>query len=714
MSFARASLRSVLAAGVSLAALPAAFANADAADAEPEDVIVVQGSVIETTAGKTGVPIAETARSISVESLQDILDKGALDLDDAFLYTPGAFGQVYGFDTRGDWIKVRGLDVPEYQDGLQSHFGFYNDTRPEIFFLQQVEILRGPAAVLYGQGSPGGLVNVVTKRPEFDPSSQVMIEAGNFNRRQVGIDFTGPVPGTNDTLAFRLLGLARESDTQIDFVEDDALAVSPSLTWRPNDRSQITLIANYQERRGDAGHQFLHLEGTHEPAPNGEFIDPDFYAGEPEFNRFDMTSGSLTLLGSYDLNSSITLEVTSRYTASGADYNQAWPAYIGGNRWVFNPDGSLYGNGTVPRPFYRSDAWTQQFGTDVRLRAEFTTGRAEHRLLAGAFYQDVTTENDFAYAYALGYDFATGGPDAVFGDEFWINMFDPEYGNFPDAATLDRFWFNAPVNSTEDMGLYVHDHIELDNWRFTLGLRSDRVETDNGYTTQEDDAVSATAAVMYRFENGVMPYVSYAESFEPIVGTAFDGSPFDPEEGTQYELGVKYEPGSFPGLISFAVFDIEQSNLLQPDANNPGFSVQTGEVRVQGAELEALAALGDFTVEFNASQLNSENAAGFNLASVPDHQVSAWLGYRPSGAWQGFKSGLGVRYVGESHDGADAVTTDGYTLVDAMVGYEAEAWDLTLSVRNLFDEEYFATCLSRGDCFPGVERTAVARLTYSF
>lgn len=681
---------------------------------QPIEEIVVSGTVSRYSALKSDTPILETARSVTIENRQQLLDKGALNLADAYVYSAGVFGETYGFATRGDWVKVRGLDVPEYRDSLQALFGNYNNTRPDIYTIEQVEILKGPASVLYGQGSPGGLVNVVSKRPQPEAARELVLEYGSFDRTQAAVDLTGPLDRDGRWL-YRLVGVYRDADTQVDHVNDDAVVVAPSLTWRPTAATNITLLGNYQTTDGDTGSQFLPVQGTLQPAPDGRRIDSDGYLGEPAFNRYDTETRSVTLLADHAVNDVWSAEATARWTDGEADYHQAWPSFIGGSRYVFETDGALYDGGKVPRTFYVSDATSEQQAIDVRLRADFATGAVRHEVLMGAQYQDVTTENDSATAYALGYDLTTGQPDQTFGDTYWINVFDPRYGNVPPDAVLDAFFSDDPGTDTEDQGLYVSDQLTYGRWHVTLGLRVDDVETDTGSERQSDDAVSTSAGVLYRFDNGLSPYASYSESFEPVLGRDnITGDAFDPREGRQYELGVKYQPDGVNAMVTVAWFDLEQSNLDNPNSLVNAPSQQEGESEIRGVELESRAWIGPFDVEVNASHLDTENPNGHRLASVPETQASAWLSYRPRGAWTGFKAGLGIRYVGESWDGIDSLKTPDYTLGDVMLGYETGPWDVALNVRNVTDKDYMATCLARGDCFPGEERTAVLRAGYRF
>lgn len=676
--------------------------------------VVVRGTVTRYSAMKSDTPIVETTRSVSIENRLDLIDKGALNLADAYLYSSGVIGEQYGFATRGDWVAVRGLDVPEYRDSLQALFGSYNNTRPDIYTIEQVEILKGPASVLYGQGSPGGIVNVVSKTPLEETYRELDVEYGNFDHVQVAADLTGPLDRDGKWL-YRLIGVYRDADSQVDYVGEEAIVFAPSLTWRPNEDTNLTALLNYQDSNADVGSQFHQIAGTLTAAPNGRFLSQDLYTGEPDFNHYDTESLSVTLLADHQISEVWSIEATARYTDGDSDYSQAWVSFFGGDRWVYNADGSLYQGGSVPRSFYSATGSSEQYAVDARVRVNFSTGALEHEVLGGIQYQHVTTETDTAYAYALGYDFVTGGPDAVFGDQFWLNVFDPVYGNMPSEDIMDLFFVDSPESTTEDLGFYINDQVSYENWRITLGIRYDEVDTDTTTGVQEDDALSFSIGALYQFENGLSPYVNYAESFQPVAGTdTLTGAALKPREGEQVEVGIKYQPDWIDGLITAAWFHIEESNLGNPNTLVGATSQQEGESTVEGFEIEAFIPLGDFRLEANFSSIDTEDPNGFHFASVPEEQASAWLGYRPRGAWQGFKAGAGIRYASSSWDGADNLKTPSYTLGDLMLGYETDKWDLSVNVHNISDREYIATCLARGDCFLGEARTVVGRIRYKF
>ncbi|QFU77352.1 TonB-dependent siderophore receptor [Halioglobus maricola] len=683
--------------------------TAEQADESTLEEVLVFGTLSNFSALKSDTPIMESARSVSIITQQQILERGALVLDDTFTYNAGVTGEAYGFATRGDWVFVRGLDVPQYQDSLQSLFGNYNNTRPHIYTLEQVEILKGPASVLYGQGSPGGIVNVVSKRPQSESAHEITAEYGTFDHTQLGVDSTGAI---NDQWSYRFVGVYKDSDSQVDEVFDKTTVIAPSISWRPGDATDITLLLNYTETESDTAAQFLPVVGTLEPAANGQYIDHSTYLGDPDFNKYDAETLAITLLASHQFNETWSMEFTSRYTDASADYQQAWPSFIGGDRYVYNTDGSLFEDGTVPRSFYRSDASSEQAAVDVRFRAQFDTGSIEHSVLMGGQYQDITTTDAGYYDYANGYWFIPGDLHPEENTEYWINVFDPVYGNYPDRDYLDSLYTKAPDVTVEDLGFYIHDHMTLANWHLTVGVRWDETENEAGDISQDDDATSASVGLLYQFENGLAPYVSWAESFDPVIGDNGAGRPLQPREGEQIEAGLKYQPQKFPALITLAWFEIDQTNLNDPLALPGEVEQQSGEASVDGIELEAQARLGDFRIQGAWSKMDTESADGYRFPSVPEDQASAWVTWQPSGNMEGFRAGAGVRYVGATWDGYDQFKTPSYTLGDLMLGYAWQNWDFSVNVRNLEDKEYLATCLARGDCFPGEERTIVGRVSY--
>ncbi|MAT36042.1 MAG: TonB-dependent siderophore receptor [Ponticaulis sp.] len=700
-----------LAFATSLGCVANAQATSNEEDESRQETIVVTGQIGAFGATKSDTPITETARSVSVEPAELFIDKGALNLSQTVTYTAGVTGETYGFATRGDSVSSRGLSIPRYRDSIQELFGSYNTTRVDPWTVEQVEVLKGPASVLYGQGSPGGLLNVVSKRPRDAFGGEIVGEVGNLDRYQIAGDVTGPVSGSDGKLSYRLIGLYRDTGSQVDYVDERTQLLMPSLTYAPTSDTTLTVIGLWQDTDSDTGAQFIPVEGTLFPhTVTGEYIDPDLYVGEPDFNRYNTDSTQVTLLGEHRVNDSLKLEATALWRSGEADYHQAWPTFTGGSRYINQYLGlpaSVTGftDTTVPRTFYQGDNTFDQLAADIRAKVDFMTGPLEHNVLAGLQYQDVETDSNSAYYF---------GGGALQGDfRYVFDLANPVYGNYPDQSVFDAIYNDAPTQTVTDLGLYVSDQISLDNWRFTLGVRADQVDNDNGTDTQKDDAVSTSIGALYQFDNGISPYVSYAESFEPVIGIdQITGNALKPREARQYEVGLKYEPTGIPGLITLAYYDIEISNLSNPNSLPGNPSQQEGISTLKGIELEGRLQLDEVYLQVAASSSENEDQFGLPLSAMPEESASVWATWQPEGMWEGFKLGGGVRYVGETVSGP--YETPSYTLADMMIGYEWDRWDFQINARNLTDEEYLTSCLARGDCFPGVRRTVVARLAYEF
>lgn len=716
MSFKRAVLL-----GTALATTWGLTTTANAQDRD-EDVIVVTGQVSTFGAVKSKIPILETARSVSVISDEDFIDIGALTLDDTLGYTAGVVGDTFGFSTRGDFPRVRGLDVPEYLDNVQVLFGFYNNARSDVYTLEQVEVLKGPASVLYGSGSPGGILNTVSKRASKEAlGGEVVFDIGTNDRYQLAGDYGVDLSG-DGSITGRLVGVYRDSGTQVDFVNDDAIIFAPSVTFE-SERSRITALVNYTNRKSDTAHQFLPLTVTGcqsgdvsiseanvcANAPTGS-VGEDLYVGDPNFNTYDTESFSATLFVEHEINDSLTFEATARARDNSADYKQTWVSFLGAG----NP--RVLSNGVAAaRSWYDAPASSTQFAIDARMRAKFETGTVQHEVLGGINRQDVSTDQAASYLYALPTTF---------------DLFTPVYdgSEIPTDAIFDASR-GATKNDIEFTGFYLNDYISVGDFELTAGIRLDDLKNNDGTTTQNDNAVSLSFGALYKTKFGLNPYINYAESFEPVIGNdGVTGDALEPQEGEQFEVGLKYKAPDLPIYFTAAHFDIEQSNLANPAGLPNAASQQEGVSTVQGFEFEGRAFLGDFDVRGSFSTLDTEDPNGLKFSSIPETQAAAWVGWNASsGALTGFRLGAGVRYFGGNESEGEAflaansfaptpilVETDGATLVDGLIGYEFEKLSLTLNARNLLNEDYFGTCLTRGDCFPGESRSVVARAAYRF
>ena len=676
---------------------------------EPEmEVITISSkgliSYVSASASKTDMPIIETPSSISVLTEKRITDLGAESLQDAIGYVAGVYNGPYGVDTRGDWAQIRGVSPLQYQDGLQMMFGNYNNVRTNPYMLQQIEILKGPSSVLYGQGSTGGIINMVTKRPEAEQKGEIWAQVGNYDRKQLAADVTGSL-NEDESVLYRLTGLYRDSETQTDYVDDNSYFIAPAITWYATDTTKLTLLANLQKNESGSSTQFFPHEGTLLPAPNGQ-IPSNRFISEPGWDQYDTEQKSVTFLLEQELNDYMSLYWSSRYVDSKSTYRTmyAWPP-------KFQEDGR-----SILRNISMSDSTAKALTSDLRLQAEFDTGDVEHNLTFGIDYQDVDTDTDRLYLRGAG---------------GMLDLYNPQYGLNTDSLPTGADIPDTPGENNNQLGIYLQDSIKFGNFIVSGALRHDWVESETVSAGKQDQsATTGRLGLMYSFDSGIAPYVSYAQSFQPIYGSNQVGTPYKPQEGEQYELGVKYQPAGSEHLFTAAIFDISDKNRKQ--AAGPDLTLQLGEVEIQGLELEAQLEWEEIDIYASYAYTDSEkhtNKVGevnAKLSAMPDHMLSTWLTYRPQSFWQGFKAGLGFRYVGETSDGSvdvfmpdgtqvhNALNTEAYHLFDMMIGYEFSEFDLSLNVDNLADETVITSCLARGDCFYGQRRTITANLRYKF
>ncbi|WP_341916299.1 TonB-dependent siderophore receptor [Polaromonas sp. YR568] len=653
------------------------------------------------TATKTDTPLIETPQAISVVTRDQMEAQGAQTLRDTTAYSAGVASSF--FDSRGDAFKFRGTDPVQYLDGLQRTYNFYNTTRPDPYTLERVELLRGPSSVLYGQGSVGGVLNLVSKRPLAETQREVQLQAGNNGRRQLAADFTGPLDSEGKWL-YRLVAIGRDSGTQVDHVSDDRMLVAPSLTWQPDSDTSLTLQLLHQKDKSGSLVGFFPWQGTLLPSRYGQ-IPTSTFLSEPGFDRYDTEQTSAGWLFSHRVNDTWTVRQNFRAAQSKVDYRTMYTSFTGNAR-----------TGRPARPVFNADQLSvirdvgvQLNGLDMlvldnQAEARFRTGAVEHTLLGGLDVQRNETSQSLFRGLAPA-----------------INAYAPVYGNF----TTPTVFTAQPGVVQRQLGVYAQDQMKFGRWVALLGLRHDSARTDTEgrpAAAADDQATTKRAGLVYLADGGWAPYLSYAESFLPLGGVDAYGTPFKPQRGKQWETGLRWEPAGSRSSLLAALYQMRDTNRKTTDPANPLNSIQIGEVHAKGLELEAkhsMAGGWSATAAYAYTDARVARSTGTDLgkrlASVPAHNASAWLMRRFGiDGLGGLTVGGGVRYVGESWDGLDALRTPSATLLDALLAWDQGPWRLALNINNLADKVQITTCLARGDCFYGPRRTVVTSVTYKF
>lgn len=659
---------------------------------------------------KTDTPILETAKSISVTTREQMQDRAVQNIDDAVRYMPGTVASSFGSDTRSDWLRIRGFKPTQFLDGLPMATGVYANPKLETWDLERVAALRGPASSVYGQTPPGGLIDMSSLRPQAEQANAVQLQAGNYNHKQINFDSTGPLDDQGRFL-YRVSGVVRDSNTQVDHIPDKRYNLAPSLTWNIDDDTRLTFLSQFT--RDDTGitSAFLPLKGTKYDAPFGD-ISHHKNLGDPDWENYDRTTYWLGYSFEHRLNDVWQFRQNLRYMKNDLSFDALTP---GGYLDTVSDDG------TLNRVSTSVDEDVTQFVVDNNFQADFQTGVLKHTVLLGLDHNRSNTNYLAIYGYNV--------PPT--------NVVHPIYGQDIARPPRSDAYYDYD-QKTFQTGAYVQDQIALDNWRLTLGGRQDWVHTGTRFynkgdatSTESDSKFSGNAALSYIFDNGIAPYLSYSESFQPTTGAdASATESFKPTEGKQWELGVKYQPVGSDTLLTAAVYDLRQKNVSVSDTVNGAFvTSQTGEVKVTGLELEAnsnltenLKLIGSYS--YTDTEVKKGQYSGNRLQLIPRNAASLWADYTwHAGVLNGFGVGYGVRYVGDTY-GDQANTFDGYagsyTVYDAAVHYDLgklasnlDGASVQVNATNLFNKDYISTC-DGYYCYYGDQRKVVASLTYKW
>lgn len=697
------SIAALAAAGSPAGAQDAQDASAGDADKSSQDIIVQASRAV--TATKTDTPLNQIPQSINVITAEQVKDQGALTLLAATDYSAGATSA--GDDPRGDFVNIRGFWAVNYLDGLKRENGFVYLPRSELYTLDRIDVLLGPSAVLYGAGSAGGIVNMETKRPEFQFGGEVSASYGTFDRKQAQFDVTGPI---SDTVAVRLVGLYRDSNSLVHYMPDNRKVIQPSITWKPDDSTSVSLLGLWQHDYTGTG-AYMPLVATLY-ASKAARMNRRTLLGEPSVNKGPKDDKWLTLVADHQFSKALKFHSATRIEGDHSSYGEIYGIY--GDPYVYGttaldpfvppadaPDG---GNTSVPRSIFAIKARYRTFETDNNLQWDVTTGPLQHRLLVGVDYSNFRQLARQAYSYV-------GATP--------IDIYNPVYGlpgNEPVYGDQSR-------QVIQQLGIYAQDQMRiLDTASLVLGVRHDHLKSENSDVvppTEIDNATTYRAGLTVDVTKGVTPYVSYSESFQPVAGLNQFNQSYKPLYGKSYEGGVKLQPVR-GAMIRLTYYDIVERNVLVPDPANPLNSIQAGKIKSQGFEVQ-----GNYAV---ARDLSLSVAYAHNKTHLPgQHQQQEGFPadtasiYATKTFWMNrdtsLRLGGGVRYVGRQLSGDPAVfqvITPHSTLVDAVAAIDHKDWSLQLNVVNLLGKYYYAQCLQYGSCTNGDPRTVNAAITYHF
>jgi iron complex outermembrane receptor protein len=668
----------------------------------------------DSTAGtKTNTPILEIPQSISVVTRDQMNDQQPQSLNEALRYSPGVVPESEGVSSNfwsGSSLLLRGFTPEVYLDGIEDDGG--GNDLIDSYFYQRVAILSGPSSVVYGQASPGGIVDVESKRTSTIPIHQAVFGLGSYDRYEGMLDLGGPVAGDQRFL-YRVTGVGFSENTQTQFVNEQRLAIAPAFTWQPNAKTNLTLLGNYTYNPAIGQYAYVPAIGSALPNPYGK-ISTSFYIGDPNFNKTEQISTYIGDQFTRVLNDHWSLYEGARYNVNNNHANMIWPDAL-------EPDDQ-----TVDRYSWIRNAAFNSFINDDRITGDFKIGPIRQVVVAGVNY----THWHEHWAWGSNYDIPT------------INLFNPVY--YQQIAAPAPASFSHELYNASQTGLYAQDQISLGNWHLLVGGREDWVNVNAAYTGGSEvlspSKFTYRAGLNYVFHNGVSPYFSYSTSFQPEGGTTSTGAPLPSETGQQYEAGIKYQMPRFNSFFTAAVYSLAQQNVPTTDSANPNFEIPIGEVRSRGIELSDhtslthnLDLIASYTYTYSIYARSNDTAADLNGVqvpivgkyqdSVPPQAGSVWANYTlRSGPASGLGFGGGVRAIGYSYgDEANSFKVPAFTLFDSALHYNfsedsplLKGLRFQINASNIGDKSYVASCFSSDGCYFGLRRTVYATFSKSW
>ncbi|MCO1583278.1 ferrichrome porin FhuA, partial [Escherichia coli] len=549
------------------------------------------------TGTKTDTPIQKVPQSISVVTAEEMALHQPKSVKEALSYTPGVAVGTRGASNTYDYLIIRGFAADgqsqnNYLNGLKMQGNFYNDAVIDPYMLERAEIMRGPVSVLYGKSSPGGLLNMVSKRPTTEPLKEIQFKAGTDSLFQTGFDFSDALDD-DGVYSYRLTGIARSANAQQKGAEEQRYAIAPAFTWRPDDKTNFTFLSYFQNEPETGYYGWLPKEGTVEPLPNGKRLPTDFNEGAKN-NTYSRNEKMVGYSFDHEFNDTFTVRQNLRFAQNKVSQKSVYGYGMCSDPLYTKDDDALKAspclsipqsewNHTLTRQYVIDNEKLENFSVDTQLQSKFATGSVEHTLLTGVDFMRMRNDIDSWFGYA-----GSVAPSDIYN----LDRSDFDFGAHPDPSGPYRVLLKQ-----KQTGLYVQDQAQWDKVLVTLGGRYDWAEQssfnrDYGNKSDRDDKqFTWRGGVNYLFDNGVTPYFSYSESFEPASLTDANGDLFAPSKGKQYEVGVKYVPEDRPIVLTGALYQLTKTNNLMADPNNPNFSIEGGEIRARGVELEAKAAL---------------------------------------------------------------------------------------------------------------------------
>ncbi|MEH1968909.1 TonB-dependent receptor [Nostoc sp.] len=652
-------------------------------------------SVPNTTTGtKTDTPLRDIPQSIQVVPQQVLRDQQVTRLEDAVRNVPGV-NQSFNFGPL-TFFTIRGFDATAtnfLRDGLIDPLA---GEVTELSSIERVEVLKGPASVLFGLGNLGGTINLVSKRPLSDPFYAIDATIGSYSFYRGALDLSGPL-NDSKTVLYRLNTAYRNSGSFVDFFNGESLNISPVVSLAIGERTNLTLEGEYINTR-DSYASGVPVIGSVLSNPNGK-VSRNRNFGEPS-DKFEQTITRLGYQLEHKFSDNWSLRNAFRFAFRDYSDHLTIPSSLDADNRTFNRTDREY------------EVENRNYALTTNVVGKISTGSIQHQLLFGI---DFTRLENLSPRYAE----RQGAP---------IDIFNPVYGQLPGSIVTFESNDRSRTNS---LGVYLQDQVALTNsLKLLLGVRFDTFDRkyedfiNNTESSGSDSAFSPRFGIVYQPIPAISLYASYTSSFTPPDGTFFFGvnSSLKPERGTQYEVGVKADLNDRLSA-TLAFFDLTRTNVSTADPNNPNFSIQVGEQNSQGIELnlagEVLPGWNIFAgYAYTDARITEDNTftSGNRLPNTADHSFNLWTTYEiQQGELQGLGAGIGLFFVGDrAGDLANTYDVPSYVRTDAAIFYNRDRFRVALNFKNLFDVDYFESAINSNRVYYGQPFTVQGTISWRF
>lgn len=641
-----------------------------------------------STATRTDTPLRDIPASIQVIPRQVIEDRNVERLQDVLENVSGVTKRGnYGGTAAGAFV-IRGFtQAGNFRNGLRDN-GF--NSLSDFASIERVEVLKGPASVLFGQVEPGGIINLVTKQPLNEPYYSVEFTAENYNFYRPTFDISGPL-NAEKTVLYRLNAAYQNSGSFRDFVDSERFFIAPALTWKIGRNTTLDLDFEYLQDNYPFDRGLVISDDNSLPLPINRNLN---YPLLDDFNQRLYRGG---------------YRFEHRFSDNWRIRNNFFLSSVDRGGFSVNPEGRLINNRFSPRVFYDERNVTQNYTVQTDLIGKFNTGSIAHQLLLGFDFN----RNTFFYQGNA----ANLPVNDIFNPVFEI----------PRPTTFSNFYLDS--NRTDTWGIYLQDQVTLlNNLKLLIGGRFDFSTQNNlvARSEQFDDAFSPRVGIVYQPSQAISLYASYSTSFLPAIGLSASNSPFKPTKGKQFEVGIKGEFLDGKLSATLAAFDITKSNVLttDPNPNNSRFQIQVGEQKSQGIELDVIGEIlpgwniiATYAyIDARVTEDTNRNLIGNRLDNSAQHTASLWTTYEiQNGGLKGFGGGLGLFFVGDRPgDALNTFELPSFFRTDATIFYKRDRLRVALNIRNLFGVEYYETSQNRNIIYPGAPFTVQGTISYTF